>query len=447
MKYSIYLFIALVIFGCQTVTEVPDPLLTYIWSGAPTTNSIVVKFKTAGKDEARIFLHRTSEFKDTVVASDWISTTNETYYTGGANFDGLRPDIVYYYSLQTKSGSASLSGKFRTLPSGPSSFKVAFGSCARTGSKHRVFSSINEKEPLFYMNIGDFHYENINQNCSYKFAEAYFDILGAPNQAELYSSRPFVYIWDDHDYGPNNSNADAICRREALEAYRMFIPHFPIALEGDKAPVSQSFTAGRIRFVLTDLRSHKIPPEYNGCELIERGTNFGPVEHMEWFKKELLTAKKNGLLVAWINPVPWISDPKSFDYDCDEKDTWSGYTEERRGIADFIKEHDINLFMLSGDAHMLAIDNGTNSDYATDKGAPIPVFHAAPLDNVGIIKGGPYSHGYSRKRGQFGMVEVTDMGGNEICITFTGYNSRGRVATNRDGQLLNYKFCRNVERP
>ena len=375
------------------------------------------------------------------MVSEWVKTTKETFYTGGTKFTDLAPKTTYYYSLHSKKDLNPISGKFSTLPEGPATFKFAFGSCARTGSNHRVFSTINKMNPLFFMNIGDFHYENINENCSYYFAEAYFDIMSSRNQAELYSSRPFVYIWDDHDYGPNNSSSDAACRDEALEAYDLFIPHYPFPLED---PISQSFSVGRVKFILTDLRSQKERPEYEGCEMTEEGTNFGEDEHLEWFKKELLTAKDSGQIVAWVNTVPWISDPGSADYDCDEKDTWSGFPEERRAIADFIKENNIHLFILSGDAHMLAIDDGSHSDYATGEGAPIPVFHAAPLDNVGIVKGGPYSHGYSRKRGQFGMVEVTDSGGDEICIKFTGFKSNGRVATNRDGVPLIYNFCRNL---
>ena len=65
---------------------------------------------------------------------------------------------------------------------------------------------------------------------------------------------------------------------------------------------------------------------------------------------------------------------------------------------------------------MAAIDDGTNSDYATNGGAPIPIFHAGPLDRKPSIKGGPYSHGVSGVRGQFGIMEVIDDGGDNICI-------------------------------
>jgi hypothetical protein len=81
--------------------------------------------------------------------------------------------------------------------------------------------------------------------------------------------------------------------------------------------------------------------------------------------------------------------------------------------------------MLSGDAHMLAIDDGTNSDYASNGGAGFPVMHAAALDRPGAVKGGPYSEGAYPGAGQFGLVMVDDAG-DTIAVTLSGRDWRGR---------------------
>mgnify|MGYP000620265220 FL=1 len=90
---------------------------------------------------------------------------------------------------------------------------------------------------------------------------------------------------------------------------------------------------------------------------------------------------------------------------------------------------------------MAAIDDGTNSDYATKGGAPIPIFHAGPLDRKPSIKGGPYSHGASGVRGQFGIMEVIDDGGDNICNEWKVKNHKGEFVKNKEGNLLEHDFC------
>ena len=117
--------------------------------------------------------------------------------------------------------------------------------------------------------------------------------------------------------------------------------------------------------------------------------------------------------------MPWIESPSA------DGDGWGGFSAERAEIANFIAEHELarSLLMLSGDAHMLAIDDGTNSDYSTDGRSRFPVFHAGALDRPGSVKGGPYSHGTYPGGGQFGQVTVDD-DGTDVAVTLTGRDWR-----------------------
>ena len=65
-------------------------------------------------------------------------------------------------------------------------------------------------------------------------------------------------------------------------------------------------------------------------------------------------------------------DPKNHCLDWDG--TWAGFDQERRAIANAISADGIlNLVMVGGDAHMVAVDDGTNTDYSNglDRGAPV----------------------------------------------------------------------------
>ena len=109
-----------------------------------------------------------------------------------------------------------------------------------------------------------------------------------------------------------------------------------------------------------------------------------------------------------------------------EEDHWSRFSHERREIADFVKSNHIQgLCILHGDSHMVAADDGSNSDYATGGGAPIPVMCAAPLDQEPSLKGGPYSQGVYRVRkgeGCFGWITVEDHG-DRIEVSYSGRNN------------------------
>ena len=91
-----------------------------------------------------------------------------------------------------------------------------------------------------------------------------------------------------------------------------------------------------------------------------------------------------------------------------------------------IAESGVRIAMLSGDAHALAIDDGSNSNYSSRPGPGFPVLHAAALDRRGKSKGGPYSHGTFPGGGQFALMTVEDTG-NSLTVHWSGQNWKGEV--------------------
>ncbi|MCC6989699.1 MAG: hypothetical protein IT181_11910, partial [Acidobacteria bacterium] len=78
------------------------------------------------------------------------------------------------------------------------------------------------------------------------------------------------------------------------------------------------------------------------------------------------------------------------------------------------------LLMLSGDAHMLAFDDGRNN-----QNGGFIVAQAAPLDRFVRRKGGPYSHEpRQQKNGQFATLQVDDTG-TTLTATLQGYRYLG----------------------
>jgi hypothetical protein len=398
----------------SSLQALPVDTVEWIWAGGATDTGVTVKARI-NRDSGRVRL-AVSEREDMAAASyanaaepPGADDRRVVSFTVG----GLSPDTTYHYAVEAD-GRLDLTrrGTFRTLPGGPASFSFAFASCSRLGSNGAVYDTIREAAPLFFLAIGDWHYANIDTNDVALFRDAYQETLTRPAQAALYRSTSTGYVWDDHDYAGNNSDARSPAREAARLAYRQYVPHYPLPAGGGDAAIYQSFTAGRVRFILTDTRSERTPSSApDGPEKSMLGA-----EQKQWLKAELLAAKARYPLIVWINPDPWI-DPAGAG-----KDTWGGYDTERREIADFIAENDISgLLMLSGDAHMLAIDDGANSGYSSGGGG-FPVFHAAALDKRGHVKGGPYSEGAYPGSGQFGLVTIDDDGGSTINVTLSGRN-------------------------
>lgn len=394
------------------VAERPVDVVEFAWAGALTSEGFQVKAKLAEGFAAPALLVAPVEGAGDAKAFAPVSVSER----GIATFEvtGLEPGTAYTYRVEAGGRiEGERIGRLTTAPEGAGSFTIAVGSCLSTGSNGQVFDRIREANPLLLIVPGDFQYENISTNDPDAFAAAYEENLGAPAQQELYLNTAFVYTWDDHDWGGDGSNREAASASAAHATYREYAPHYTLA--GEQAPLYQAFTIGRVRFIVTDTRAAKSP----ASDPDNAAKTMLGAEQKEWFKQELLAANGVFPLIVWVNPVPWIA---TADVGADH---WGGYTTERSELANFIAENDIQgLAVLSGDAHALAIDDGTNSNFSDGEGAGFPVFHAAALDRRGREKGGPYSEGIYPGGGQFGLMTVTD-DGSDITVEWSGRNWKG----------------------
>lgn len=372
--------------------------ITGVWAGAVTATGAIVKVLAIAPDvPVRLVIPG-----DVSPGMEQVVTTDAD---GVATFalSGLQARTRYRYAISAADERA-LEGSFRTFADGPFSFRVVFASCASTGSTSPVFSAMRRLQPDLFIHMGDLHYENIRRNDAQRFRAAYRRVLASPAQSALLRAVPIAYTWDDHDYGRNNSDRTAPSRPAAHQAYRACAPHYPLA-DGPEVPIAQAFNIGRVRVLMTDSRSERSPvyaPE-------SQRTMLG-VEQLAWLEREL-ESSRDAPLVVLVNTVPWITKNNERT-----EEGWARYARERQHIADVIVRNRLTskLVMLSGDAHMLALDDGTNSQYSMLPDAPAMGFviaHAAPMDRYPRKKGGPYTHAEQTQNGQFGVMDVFDEGG------------------------------------
>lgn len=403
----------------------PSSAVRWVWATGVTTSSFDVVARVDAT-EARLVYGTAADLSGPVVRT---AARTADADTGAVRFSvgGLDPATVYHYAVEVE-GVLDLArqGRVRTFPSDPGSVTVAFASCARTGSNAEVFETIRRAEPDLFLMTGDLHYSDIAENRLGRYVEAYDTQLGRPAPQALYLSTPVVYMWDDHDYGPDDGDRLSRSRPAALASYRSLGAHYPLALPGPDAPVAQAFSIGRVRVIVTDLRSARDPSSAPDDE----SKSMMGAEQRAWFERELVQASRTHDAVVWVSSVPWIVGTDS------PGDSWGAYSTERSSLSRLIAEQQIdNLVMVAGDAHMLAADDGSHNDYAGPGEPGFPVLQAAALDRPGSVKGGPYSQGSHPGAGQFGLLTISGLGGDQVRLVFEGRTVDGQVLVSLDTTL------------
>jgi PhoD-like phosphatase len=405
----------------QSTLHVPGTdEVEWAWAGATTTTGFTV---TANLDDPaeEVFLDvdRVDGAHGAFVEGE---ASGDDERTVSFTVDGLAPDTAYRYAVVADGEEDSArTGVVRTFPAGAASFSFALSSCARIGSNGAVFDAVREERPLVFLATGDLFYGNVSENDPGAFRHFYDRLLGQPAPSALFRTTSVAYVWDDHDFGPDGADRTSASAPAAKSVYRERVPHY--ALPSSAGAIFQRFDIGRVRFLLTDTRSQRDP----SYERDSPGKTMLGDEQRAWLERELVRARDEAALTVWVSSVPWIGDAEP------GSDTWAGYAHERRELAGFLERNGITrLLMLSGDAHMLAIDTGAHSGYTRGGGRGFPVFHAAPLDKRPGVKGGPYSLGPVLESGQFGVVTVTDRG-SELRVRLSGRDHEG-------DEVLRYAF-------
>lgn len=383
-----------------------QPPLWFWIGGVGATGATVVAHVAADVDADSVTVEYTSP-ADGPASTRSATVRPDEHRLARFELADLHADRRYDLRIEARLGTepvGAVTGSFTTFPptGEPASVTMIFGSCLSTASKGAVFDTIAGLEPRVFVVTGDLHYENLTSKRTERFLEVYDRVHRSAPLGRLFGSTPMAYVWDDHDFGDNDSDHSSPSKAAAQSAYRLAVPSYlDPARDG---AIHQEFTIGRVRVVITDNRSERsATPDH----LIEPAAEAWLIDRI---------TDPSWPVVVWVSPTPWIGDKA-------DSDNWGAYGTQRRRIADAIGDRRVNLVMVSGDAHMIAIDDGTRTGYTGDR-TGFPVLHAAALDRKGSIKGGPFSHGKYPGAGQFGLVTVDDRG-HEIGIELSGRNWTG----------------------
>jgi alkaline phosphatase D len=282
--------------------------------------------------------------------------------------DGLRPDTEYWYRLKYAGQQDRYQFapyRTRTAPDGPAAFRVAFGSCCRIqyDAEQPIWNAVRDLDPDMFLWLGDNIYGDSDQPA------ALTDLYGRGRVVErlvpLLRSTPQLAIWDDHDFGYNNSDGRSPFKADALKVFRNFWAN-PAYGEADNPGVYFKQSYGGVDFFFLDGRYHRDAIETTDTPA---KTMLG-ARQKAWLKREL--AASNAPFKVLAAGGGWSSAENE-----EGGDSWGVFLSERNEIFDFIRDRDIGgVVCISGDSHMGELNCVPRSDAG---GYDIYDFCSSPL--------------------------------------------------------------------
>ncbi len=299
-----------------------------------------VKASNAAKVTLRVSV-RSDMAKARVISGPALTADNA--FAGTVEIPDLEPASRYYYSVLLDDELATVRppASFWTPPAPGTAGKtrVAFVSCSGYRGYMAAASWADmAARPEFdvVLQLGDNHYGNTSDLA--KQRANYLNHREVVGFRALTAQVPCVGVWDDHDYGVNDSDGTQPGKENSLRAFREVWAN-PAFGEAENPGCYFKFTRGDVDFFMLDVRYYRSP---DAAEKTEQKTMLGE-KQLAWLKRELTASKAKFKFIA-SGSVIESGGPL---------DSWTSYPAERRALLDFLKEME-GIVFLSGDRHFTA---------------------------------------------------------------------------------------------
>jgi alkaline phosphatase D len=250
---------------------------------------------------------------------------------------GLTPDTLYKYSLKIDGKeSGELKGSFRTPPArgNPHKFRMVLTSCMKFGQPQDSWNLVLANKPDLHLTIGDTHYADTT-DPSIQWAH-HLRYRRVPEYAALLRSVPTYSMWDDHDYGPNDSDRTAKGKEQSLAGWTQFWAN-PGAGNKETPGSFYKFSWGEVDFFMVDGRYHRSPDKAPDDK---QKRMLGDAQ-FSWLLDGLKSSNAKFKVIA-----------SGSTLNHSKADGWRVYTFARHRFLDAIREHKIpGVVYMSGDIH------------------------------------------------------------------------------------------------
>jgi alkaline phosphatase D len=332
-----------------------------LWVQADAQADLVVEYWPEGKPEQ---LKRSAPIR---------LSAAEQFVAQVALF-GLAPGQVYEYRVNLgakpagkEAAKASPAHRFQTQAlwqwrKDPPDFTVLAGSCnygndgqwdrpgRPYGDKHEaVFASMAARKPDLTLWLGDnIYFRESEYSSPQGLAARWAQERSRPYLRELLGTGAHLATWDDHDYGPNDSNKSYVFKGEALALHKRYWPN-PSAGLPETPGVFGTASYNDVDIFWMDNRYHRDDGRLNDPKRVMYGA-----EQMAWLKNALLASTATFKLIAGGSQM-LTKSPRG--------DSWLDYPAEQADFLRFLAESRVEgVLFLSGDVHrseLMRVDTPT----------------------------------------------------------------------------------------
>lgn len=344
-----------------------------------------------------------------------LETQKATAFTAKLIADEVQPGKVYEYELFINEESVRLPypatfqsqtlWQYRTEPP---NFKLALGSCAFVneteydrpgrpyGGDYRIFNSIHQKQPDLMIWLGDnIYYREVDFYSKTGIFHRNTHARSLPELQPLLASTHHYAIWDDHDFGPNDSDRSYIHKDWTKNAFDLFWGNPSSGLpELNGKGITTQFKWNDIDFFLLDNRYFRSPNDRQSGEATILGK-----DQLEWLIDALISSDASFKMVALGGQVLTTVE------------AWENYihnhAKERAYLLKRIAEENIkNVVFLTGDRHHTELSKIVNH-----RGNSVYDLTVSPLTSGSGTNRNEVNknrvEGTLRVQRNFGIVEMT----------------------------------------
>ena len=243
----------------------------------------------------------------------------------------------------------------------------------------KLFDVINDRQPDFFMHLGDTIYADIPARKPFAPTVAHYRNKHAANRKDphlqnLFARHVTYAIWDDHETEDNCNSTNPYMER-ALQVFKEYWPCKTV----DPAALYRQFSWSGIDFFILDTR------RFRSQQTLSDGpdkTMLG-VHQKSWFKDQLKASKAPFKFI--ITSVPFQGGGA---------DTWGSYPSERTELTRFIRAEKITgIIFLTGDYHLAR-------DWSNPKSG-LKEYMAGPIASFTHYKHTPDARARYEKAGTF----------------------------------------------